>query len=103
MAELKCNDGTVIKISDETEMELRKAFEKEKKYRAGTRMINNDGAKYMIIRDGYKYALLDLEGGYISGKANLGRREWANGGSDGVKLSEICQFPKTKTIIEEGK
>lgn len=26
MAELKCNDGTVIKISDETEQELRKAF-----------------------------------------------------------------------------
>ena len=27
MAELKCKDGTVIKISDETEAELRKAFE----------------------------------------------------------------------------
>ena len=26
MAELKCNDGTIIKISDETETELRKAF-----------------------------------------------------------------------------
>ena len=26
MAELKCSDGTVIKISDETEAELRKAF-----------------------------------------------------------------------------
>ena len=30
MAELKCKDGTVIKISDETEAELRKAFEKPK-------------------------------------------------------------------------
>lgn len=26
MAELKCKDGTVIQISDETEQELRKAF-----------------------------------------------------------------------------
>lgn len=26
MAELKCKDGTVIKISDETEAELRKVF-----------------------------------------------------------------------------
>ena len=29
MAELKCKDGTVIKISDETEAELRKAFRQE--------------------------------------------------------------------------
>lgn len=26
MAELKCNDGTIIKISDKTEAELRRAF-----------------------------------------------------------------------------
>lgn len=33
MAELTCKDGTVIKISDETEAELRKAFgEKKPKY-----------------------------------------------------------------------
>ena len=29
MAELKCKDGTVIQISDETEQELRKAFSPE--------------------------------------------------------------------------
>ena len=32
MAELKCKDGTIIKISDETEAELRKAFEEEPKW-----------------------------------------------------------------------
>ena len=31
MAELKCSDGTVIKISKETEQELRRAFEPKKK------------------------------------------------------------------------
>ena len=33
MAELTCKDGTVIKISDETEAELRKAFEPKPSYR----------------------------------------------------------------------
>ena len=31
MAELKCKDGTIIKISDETEQELRKAFGEQPK------------------------------------------------------------------------
>jgi len=32
MAELKCKDGTVIKISDETEASLRKAFGRPPSY-----------------------------------------------------------------------
>ena len=43
MAELKCKDGTVIKISDETEAELRKAFSpKPKDYIDGSITVKCD-------------------------------------------------------------
>lgn len=42
MAELKCKDGTVIKISDKTEAELRKAFEPKPDYVDGDLTINID-------------------------------------------------------------
>ena len=59
MAELKCSDGTVIKISDETEAELRKAFEPNviekycknhdiwKGYSASIQEVN--GIKYVCV------------------------------------------------------
>lgn len=42
MAELKCKDGTIIKISDETEAELRKAFGPKPDYIEGDLTINID-------------------------------------------------------------
>lgn len=48
MAELKCKDGTVIKISDETEQELRKAFG-EKTYPVGS-WFHRDCLNAPIVR-----------------------------------------------------
>ncbi len=50
MAELKCKDGTTIKISDETETELRKAFApKPKEYKdSALRVYIGDNASWPI-------------------------------------------------------
>lgn len=49
MAELKCKDGTVIKISDETEAELRKAFGPKPNYKdAALRVYVNEGVTWPI-------------------------------------------------------
>ena len=49
MAELKCKDGTVIKISDETEAELRKVFGSKPNYKnAALRVYINEGVTWPI-------------------------------------------------------
>ncbi len=50
MAELKCKDGTVIQISDETEAELRKAFGPKLDYKDGNLRVwvNNCSSLYPI-------------------------------------------------------
>ena len=49
MAELKCSDGTVIKISDETEAELRKVFGPKPNYKDITlETYVNEGKKWPV-------------------------------------------------------
>ncbi len=53
MAELKCKDGTIVKISDETEQELRKVFGNNKvhlveRIRVGIRQDRNLACDYPI-------------------------------------------------------
>ncbi len=50
MAELKCKDGTIVKISDETEAELRRAFEPKKpNYRDSALVVYvNEGVTWPI-------------------------------------------------------
>ena len=49
MAELKCNDGAIIKISDETETELRKAFGPRPSYKdSALRVYINKGITWPI-------------------------------------------------------
>ena len=49
MAELKCKDGTIIEISDETEVELRKAFGSKPNYKdSALRVYVNEGITWPI-------------------------------------------------------
>ena len=49
MAELKCKDGTVIKISDETEAELRKVFGSRPSYKDITlETYVNEGRRWPV-------------------------------------------------------
>ena len=50
MAELKCNDGTVVHISAETEAELRKAFESKSTYKVGDIFHRNVDGKSMFLQ-----------------------------------------------------
>jgi len=58
MAELKCKDGIVIQISDETETELRKAFGTKPNYKdSALRVCVNEGKTWPItIRIAKDYA-----------------------------------------------
>ena len=49
MTELKCNDGTVIKISDETEAELRRAFRPKPNYKDFALQVHIDTDEYWPI------------------------------------------------------
>ncbi len=60
MAELKCKDGTVVKISDETEQELRKAFGKKLKHgdygfynghRSDPCVVCKNGEDFKVVND----------------------------------------------------
>jgi len=49
MAELKCKDGTIIEISDKTEIELRKAFGPKPNYKdSALRVYINEGVTWPI-------------------------------------------------------
>ena len=48
MAELRCNDGTVVQISAETEAELRKAFEPSHIWKHGDVFTNLTGDIHYI-------------------------------------------------------
>lgn len=58
MAELKCSDGTVIQISDETEAELREAFGPKPSYfdRVVKVSIGNSVEAYIVaLQEAVKY------------------------------------------------
>lgn len=62
MAELKCKDGTVIKISDETEAELRKAFEPKPDYKDGVIKVTiGQSITYPICTFGATRDVADVE------------------------------------------
>ena len=53
MAELKCKNGTVIQISDETEQELKKAFDLKPSYKdSALEVFITENAIYPISIDG---------------------------------------------------
>lgn len=103
MARLICEDGTEINISQQTEAELRKVFEK-KKYKEGTLLQENDtGLMFRIIRTcNGRYALLNLHNYLITGKCTfLNSNDWPYSGKEGIELDKICNFPDTKSILGE--